>query len=204
MTTYTENLTDPPGDLEWGGLVLVCRPKAHPGRAHIDVLLSAELDAEPNLIWCDTDEDEDRFGDGLCGPVGRDEACQLQEASVAVSACLALVEEVLGAELLEACQVRVRLCGQAERVAGGFDGHDVVVSFDEFDDLVAELDVSDFRIAVAEQIAYDGAQGHRLRREPAGTLSCCDEFSVDRLFCQAVGVIGHWSPRLSIPRRSRR
>lgn len=61
-----------------------------------------------------------------------------------------MVEEVFGAEFFESGEVGVGVGTQAEGVAGGLHGGDVVIGVDEFHDLVVQLHQGDFGIAVAE------------------------------------------------------
>lgn len=61
-----------------------------------------------------------------------------------------MVEEVFGPELLEPGEVGVGVGTQAEGVAGGLHGGDVVIRVDEFHDLVVQLHQGDFGVAVAE------------------------------------------------------
>jgi len=63
---------------------------------------------------------------------------------------LALVEEVFGPEFFEPGEVGVGVGTQAEGVAGGLHGGDVVVGVDQFHDLVVQLHQGDFGVAVAE------------------------------------------------------
>lgn len=117
---------------------------------HVDMALAAELDGEADLGFVQADEDEGGFGDGLGGPVGGDQPGKLDEAAVAVAAGLALVEEVFGSEFFEPGEVGVGIGAQAEGVAGGLHGGDVVVGVDELHDLVVQLHQGDFGVAIAE------------------------------------------------------
>lgn len=116
----------------------------------MDVALAAELDGEADLGFVQADEDEGGFGDGLGGPVGGDQPGELGETPVAVAAGLALVEEVFGPELFEPGEVGVGVGTQAEGVAGGLHGGDVVVGVDQLHDLVVQLHQRDFGVAIAE------------------------------------------------------
>ena len=93
-----------------------------------------------------------------------------------------MVEEVFGPEFFEPGEVGVGVGAQAEGVAGGLHGGDVVVGVDEFHDLVVQLHQRDFGVAVAEQVAHDWALGHGLWRQAAGAFTGSTEFLVDGAF----------------------
>ena len=139
-----------PGRAQGGGLGFVVLPQAELWWVHVDVALVAELDGEADLGFVQADDDEGGFGDGLGGPVGGDQPGELDEAAVAVAAGLALVEEVFGPELFEPGEVGVGVGTQAEGVAGGLHGGDVVIGVDQFHDLVVQLHQGDFGVAIAE------------------------------------------------------
>lgn len=96
-----------PGRAERCWLWFVSLPQTELRVSHVDVALAAELDGETDLGLVQTNEDESGFGDGLGGPMARDEPRQLEQSSVAVAPGLALVQEVFGPELLKPGQVGV-------------------------------------------------------------------------------------------------
>ena len=59
------------------GLGFVALPQAELWWVHVDVALAAELDGEADVGFVQADDDEGGFGDGLGGPVGRDQPGKL-------------------------------------------------------------------------------------------------------------------------------
>ena len=147
----------------------------------MDVALPAQLDGKADSALVQTDEDERGFRDGLGRPMGGNQASQLEQAAVAVAPGLALVEEMRSPELFKPGQVSVGIGAQAERIAGSLHRRYVVAGVNQLHDLVSQLHQRNLGIAVAQQITHDRTLSHRLRRQPARTLTSSPKLLEDGL-----------------------
>ena len=150
---------------------LAALPETELGRVHVDVALPAQLDGQADSALVQTDEDEGGFRDGLGRPMGGNEPGQLEQAAVAVAPGLALVDEMRSPKLFKPGQVSVGIGAQTERIAGSLHRRYVVAGVNQLHDLVGQLHQRDLGIAVAQQITHDRTLSHRLRRQPARTLT---------------------------------
>ena len=156
-----------PGRSEVRGVRLAALPETELGRVHVDVALPAQLDGQADSALVQSDEDERGFRDGLGRPMGGNQPSQLEQAAVAVTPGLPLVDEMRSPKLFKPGQVSVGIGAQAKGIAGGLHRRYIVVGVDQLHDLVGQLHQRDLGVAVAQQVAHDRALSHSLRRQPA-------------------------------------